>query len=141
MSRWIKLFTSAHIFIYRVTNGWVGSQLGRQSMLLLTTKGRKSGKTYTTSLSYYRDGERYLIAGSNWGKESQPDWYYNLLKQPRTTIQVRSSMIAVEAKPAQDDEYQRLWQLVTAKNGQFSSYQEAMERRIPIVVLTPAKSV
>ncbi len=141
MSRWIKLFTSAHILIYRVTNGWVGSRLGRQSILLLTTTGRKSGKTYTTTLSYYRDGERYLVVGSNWGKESQPGWYYNLLGQPRATIQVRSGIIAVVAQPAQNDEYRRLWQLVTAKNGQYISYQKGLKRHIPIVILTPSPTL
>ncbi len=137
MSPWIKMFTSVHIFIYKLTNGLMGSRLGKQSILLLNTRGRKSGKTYTTTLSYYRDGDRYLIVGSNWGKESQPSWYYNLASNPRATIQVRAGIIFVEALPAQGEEYQRLWQLVTAKNEQYISYQKAIKRRIPIVVLTP----
>ena len=138
MSPWIKMFTSAHIFFYRLTNGLMGSRLGRQSILLLNTIGRNSGKTHTTTLSYYRDGDRYLIVGSNWGKESQPSWYYNLLGHPHTTIQVRSNIIEVEAQPAQGEEYQRLWLLVTAKNEQYISYQKGLKRNIPIVILTPS---
>jgi deazaflavin-dependent oxidoreductase (nitroreductase family) len=137
---WIRFFTKTHIFIYRMSNGWMGSRLGKQSILLLNTIGRRSGKNYITTLSYYRDGSRYLIVGSNWGEESQPSWYYNLLNQPRITIQVRSKIIPVVALPTEGEEYLRLWQLVTDQNEQYITYQKDMKRKIPIVILTPTQS-
>jgi deazaflavin-dependent oxidoreductase (nitroreductase family) len=115
--------------------------LGRQSILLLHTRGRKSGKSYTTSLSYYRDGKNYVLVGTNWGNENHPDWYLNLLQNPRTTIQVGATTIPVEARQAQEDEYVRLWELVTHQNKQYLQYQKGMMRRIPIVILTPTTSV
>jgi deazaflavin-dependent oxidoreductase (nitroreductase family) len=141
MNNWIKIFTSTNIFVFRVTNGRLGSKLGRQSILLLHTRGRKSGKSYTTSLSYYRDGKNYLLVGTNWGNENHPDWYLNLLQNPRTTIQVGATTIQVEARQAQEDEYVRLWELVTHQNKQYLQYQKGMMRRIPIVILTPTTSV
>ncbi len=137
MSNWTRFFTSLHIHIYRLTNGWVGSRLGKQSILILNTTGRRSGKQYLTTLSYYRDGNRYLIVASNWGEERHPAWYFNLMHQPHTSIQVGSNTIAVEAQAAQGEERERLWQLVTAQNEQYSNYQKSLNRRIPIVVLTP----
>jgi deazaflavin-dependent oxidoreductase (nitroreductase family) len=137
MDLWIKIFTAIHKYIYRLTNGRLGSQLGQQSILLLYSAGAKTGKKYTTTLSYYRDGEAYLIVASNWGKPNHPGWFYNLLMTPHTTIQVKSKTIVVQAHPAEDDEYPRLWQLVTEHNRSYVKYQQGLHRRIPIVILSP----
>jgi F420H(2)-dependent quinone reductase len=137
MIDWKKTFTKANVFIYRLSKGSLGNRMGRQSVLLLHTMGRKSGKQYVTSLSYYRDGNSYLVVASNWGKEQHPDWYNNLMHQPQTTIQVGARTLNVNAHSAKDEEYQRLWVLVTQKNEQYIQYQSGMNRKIPIVVLTP----
>ncbi len=139
MIRWTKFFTAANVFIFRATKGRLGSQLGRQSVLLLKTVGRKSGKSYLTTVTYFRDGTDYLLVGSNWGKEYHPDWLLNLMQHPVTTIQVGGKTIMVEARQAQEDEYRRLWQLVIRKNEQYIQYQGYMRRRIPIVILTPVE--
>lgn len=130
-------FTRLNVWVYQISNGHIGSKLGIQSVLLLYSIGRKSGKKRTTTLSYYRDGENYLVVGSNWGKESHPDWYYNLVQQPRAQIQVGSTTINIEAHQAGEDEYDRLWQLVIRNNTQYIQYQQRTKRRIPIMVLTP----
>ncbi len=135
-----KFFTSVNVFIFRTSRGHLGNRMGRQSVLLLNTIGRKSGKRHTTTLSYYRDGSNYLVVASNWGKENHPGWYYNLVQQPSTTIQVGPEIILVEARPAQAEEYQRLWELVTSQNDQYIHYQAGLKRKIPIVILTPTNS-
>jgi deazaflavin-dependent oxidoreductase (nitroreductase family) len=137
MKYWARNFTKLHIFIYRISNGLLGSRLGKQSILLLNTTGRRSGKRYTATLAYFRDGDRYLVVGSNWGEEKHPDWYDNLIKQPHTTIQVKADKINVVAQSAQAEEYQRLWQLVSAQNEQYARYQQQTKRVIPIMILTP----
>lgn len=137
MTSWIKIFTDLNVLIFKTTRGRLGSQLGKQSVLLLNTVGRKTGKNHTATLSYYRDGNSYLLVATNWGKESDPGWFYNLMQSPRTTIQVGASTIQVEARTAEGDEYKRLWQLVTRKNKQYIRYQKRMLRQIPIVILTP----
>lgn len=139
MTNWIKLLTSTNVFVYQITKGRLGNRLGKQSILLLHTIGRRSGKRYTTTLSYYRDGNSYLVVASNWGKENHPGWFHNLMQQPHTTIQVRANTIQVEARQAQGEEYQRLWQLVTQLNEQYVQYEKRMDRRIPIVVLSPVE--
>lgn len=141
MDNLIRLFTTLHVWVFQLSNGHIGNKLGKQSMLLLHTIGRKSGKDHFTTLSYYRDGENYLLGASNWGKEDQPDWFYNLIQQHHATIQVRTSKIEVDARQADGDEYKRLWQLVTKRNGQYVDYQKDMQRQIPIIVLTPSDQI
>ena len=135
-----KFFTVANVFVYQKTKGQLGNRMGRQSVLLLNSIGRKSGKQHTTTLSYYRDESTYLVMGSNWGKENHPDWYFNLMQQPRTIIQVGPNIIQVEARAARGEEYQRLWELVTRLNDQYIHYQTGLKRKIPIVILTPMTS-
>ena len=69
---WIKVLMAMNVFMYRLTRGALGSKMAGQSVLLLHTIGRKSGKAFTIPLNYYRDGEDYMIVASNWGKEYHP---------------------------------------------------------------------
>lgn len=140
MSNWIKVFTAANAWVFQKTRGRLGSRMGQQAVLLLHTIGRQSGKPYTTPLSYYRDGNAYLVVASNWGKEEHPNWFQNLERNSRTTIQVGVSTIQVEARPAKGEEYERLWDLVTHQNDQYLKYQKGLARQIPIVILTPINS-
>ncbi len=132
-----KVFVRGNAWVFRRTNGRLGSRMGKQSVLLLNTVGRKSGRTYTTPLSYFRDGPNYLVVASNWGQEEPPDWFRNLMQNRRTTIQVKDETMQVEARQAEGEEYARLWKLVTSQNGQYLAYQKKVTRQIPVVVLKP----
>jgi deazaflavin-dependent oxidoreductase (nitroreductase family) len=134
----IKLFTRLNAFLLRATGGRLGGQLGRQSILLLTTTGRRSSRPRVAPLSYYRDGTRYIVVASNWGKGSHPEWLLNLRRQPRAAIQVNGQDLPVEARLAQGDEYSRLWRLVTERNPQYLVDQKQTARQIPVVILSPA---
>jgi deazaflavin-dependent oxidoreductase (nitroreductase family) len=131
-----RAFVRTNALLFQLTGGRLGSQLGKQSILLLHTVGRKTGQVYTTPLAYYRDGELYLVVASNWGKDVPPNWFRNLMQSPRTAIQTRGGTFRVEARVAEGDERQRLWKLVTRRNPQYLRYQQAVTRQIPIVILT-----
>jgi F420H(2)-dependent quinone reductase len=131
------LFMRANAFFYKLTNGALGSRMGKQSVLLLHTVGRKSGKPFVTPLSFYPDGENYLIVASNWGKDKPPDWFRNLMAHPVTTIQIKNKTFKVAVRQAEGEEYQRLWDLVTHLNSQYLEYQKGLVRRIPVVILAP----
>jgi deazaflavin-dependent oxidoreductase (nitroreductase family) len=132
-----KIFTRFNAFLVRGTGGRLGTKLGTQSVLLLQTMGRKTGKPRTTPVSYYRDGENYLVVASNWGADTQAAWYYNLVSQPQATIQIKDKVISVTARVATDEERPRLWKLVTSQNSQFLDYEKSTKRQIPVVILTP----
>ncbi len=137
MNIWTKTFVAANALIYRLSNGRLGSRMGKQAVLLLHTVGRSSGKPYVTPLAYYRDGANYLVVASNWGEKDQPDWFRNLMQKPQTTIQVKDQTIAVKARQIAGKEYDRLWNLVAKQNPQYLTYQRQVQRRIPVITLTP----
>ena len=137
MNIWTRLFTRLHLIIYRLTRGLLGYRVGKQLVLLLYTVGRRTGKQRITTLAHFRDEKNYLLVASNWGEETNPDWYYNLLKNPCTIIQVKDRRLHVEARIAQGEEYERLWRLVTGQNDLYVRYQQGIKRRIPIVILSP----
>ena len=130
----IKLFTDFNAFLIRLTNGRIGSRLGTQTILLLETTGRKTGKPRVVPIAYFLHEEKHLIVASNWGKEKHADWYLNLLKTPRAKLTVNGKMIPVEARDIQGDEYARLWKFATERHPPYLNYQQMTSRHIPIVV-------
>jgi deazaflavin-dependent oxidoreductase (nitroreductase family) len=106
---WIKLLMAVNIFLYRLTNGVIGGKMAGQSILLLHTIGRKSGKAYTTPTAYIQDGKDYILVASNWGKAANPNWFKNLMAHPEATVQVQGRHLAVRARQAGEEEYTRLW--------------------------------
>lgn len=137
MAIWIKALMAMNVLIYRLTRGRLGSKMAGQSVLLLHTVGRKSGAAYITPINYYQDGEAYVVVASNWGKDSHPGWFYNLMHQGTATIQVKDQRIRVRARQATGEEYARLWSTVTSPNDYYVGYQKQTKRQIPVVVLTP----
>src|SRR5260370_31876902 len=69
------------------------------NLLLLTTRGAKTGEVRTTPLVYHRDGDRYVIAASKGGAPSHPAWYHNLVKYPEAEVQVGTEKFKVRATP------------------------------------------
>jgi deazaflavin-dependent oxidoreductase (nitroreductase family) len=132
----IKVLMAVNTFLYQLTRGRLGSKMAGQTVLLLNTTGRKSGKTYKTPINYYRDHEDYLVVASNWGKDQHPEWYFNLMRQPETTIQVKDRILRVRVRSASDADYERLWSFVTSQNEFYIRYQRQTQRKIPIVILS-----
>jgi deazaflavin-dependent oxidoreductase (nitroreductase family) len=130
----IKLFMDFNAFSLRISNGRIGSRLGTQTVLLLETVGRKTGQPRMIPIAYFFHEGKYLIVASNWGKDQDADWYLNLLKTPRATLQVNGRTIHVEAHAAQGDEYARLWKFATEQHPPYLNYQKMTARHIPIVV-------
>ena len=124
-------------FAIRVSRGRIGSRLGSQTILLLHSLGHKTGKRYVTPIAYFQTDGFYFLIGSNWGKEQNAGWYYNLLAQPHTTIEVKGKKIPVEAQPAQGPEYDRLWKYAIEHHPPYLHYKEMTSRHIPIVILRP----
>jgi deazaflavin-dependent oxidoreductase (nitroreductase family) len=130
----IKWFMTFNAFLIRVSNGRIGSRLGKQTILLLETIGRKSGQPRVIPIAYFYYEGKYLIVASNWGKDKHADWYLNLLKNPHATLQVNGKTIHAEAHDAQGEEYAHLWKFATERHPSYLRYQEMTSRCIPVVV-------
>src|SRR5512147_554077 len=100
----IKLFMAINAFLIRLTNGRIGGKLGKQTILLLETIGRKSGEPRVVPIAYFFHEGKYLIVASNWGKDKHAIWYLNLKKTPRATLIVKGQRIPVEAHEARQEE-------------------------------------
>ncbi len=133
-----------HDAIYQKSNGRIGHRLpGVPPSLLLHAVGAKTGQPRTTSLTYARDGDSYLIVASNAGFDRYPGWYHNLRKHPDCEINVGPKRFAVTARRVtpDDSDYDRMWQLVNKNNGnRYDGYQTRTSRPIPIFVLTKQNS-
>jgi deazaflavin-dependent oxidoreductase (nitroreductase family) len=131
-------FMRVHDTVYQQTNGWIGHRLMGLPSLLLHTVGAKTGKPRTTSLTYARDGDDYLIVASNGGAPRSPGWYHNLKANPNVEINVGPRRFAVTAEPVLpgDPDRDRLWAIVTKYNKAYDQYQKRTRRSIPVVRLT-----
>jgi F420H(2)-dependent quinone reductase len=106
-------------------------------MLLLTTRGRATGKAHTVPLLYLRDGDTLVVVASWGGRPRDPDWYRNLVAEPRAIVQVRSKTWGVRARTATTEVREAWWpRIVTAYSG-YRFYQSHTDRTIPVVLLEP----
>jgi deazaflavin-dependent oxidoreductase (nitroreductase family) len=128
-----------HVQRYVETNGEEGHDWNGVPTLLLTTKGRKSGKLRRTALIYGRSGSSYLVVASQGGAENHPAWYLNLSENPEVAIQVGADDFVAMARTADESEKPELWQLMCQIWPSYAEYQTKTDRPIPVVVLDPVQ--
>ena len=133
----LKIFMAMNTLAIRLSRGRIGSKLGTQTILLLHTVGRRSGKHFVTPIAYFHTEGFYFLIGSNWGKEQNSAWFHNLMAQPKTNIEVEGRNIPVEVQQAEGQEYDRLWKYAAEHHPPYLHYKEMTRRHIPIVVLKP----
>ena len=130
-------WVNSHIRTYVESGGKKGYLWNGYPTLLLTTRGRKSGKLRRTPLIYGQDGKNYLIVGSKGGAPNHPFWYLNLVKNPEVILQVGTDKFTARARTASSEEKPRLWQLMTKIFPPYENYQAKASREIPVVILEP----
>jgi deazaflavin-dependent oxidoreductase (nitroreductase family) len=131
-----ELFGSEHVRVYRETDGARGYEWRGTAILLLSTRGRKSGQTRTTPLIHRTDGDRWVVVASKGGAPPNPGWYEKLRADPDATIQVKGDVIDVRAEDAAGEERARLWSLMTGVWPPYDEYQTKTDRQIPVVVFS-----
>lgn len=140
MSIWIKVLMAGNTNgLPPHRRGGIGQPDGK-AVCAAAVFGRSQVRQALYNLSeFLPGGENYVLVASKRGKESHPGWFFNLMHQPDTTIQVKRQVVPVKASEAGGADYERLWQYVTGKNEFYSRYQKQTGRKIPIVILTPKK--
>ncbi|MBY0279703.1 nitroreductase family deazaflavin-dependent oxidoreductase [Candidatus Binatia bacterium] len=125
-----------HQWLYEVSDGRIGTNLGGRPMLLLRTVGRKTRQPRTAALLYVPDGDAWAVIASKGGAPQHPGWYHNLVAQPDVEIQIGRERIPVRARVAQGEQRARIWARADEVNqGQYTVYQARTTRPIPVVVL------
>lgn len=106
------------------------------SLLLLTTRGARTGRAHTTPLAFTRDGDRYVVIASKGGAPTHPDWYHNIVTQGVAVVEVGNEKFDVRATAlASGQEHDRLYEQQAKVMPGFREYQERATRVIPVVVL------
>lgn len=136
-NRATQLFWRIHPVVYRLTGGRLLGRIDGVPVLLLMTRGRKSGEVRTKPLLYLADGDAFVVAASYAGEPRHPAWWLNLLADPRARVQVGGRIVDVRAREAEGDERERLWRAIVAQEASFAEYERRTTRRIPVVVLEP----
>ena len=132
-----KALTRLHTSIYRLSGGRFGSRIGRVRLVLLTTTGRRSGRTRTTPLLGVPDGDRMILVASNGGAPRHPDWYLNLTADPEVVVQNGGTRRRMRARTADADERAALWPRAVAAWPGYDGYQRRAPREIPMVICEP----
>lgn len=123
---------------FRANGGKVGGQHADLDVLLLHHLGARSGQARVTPLAYIRDGGDMVIVASTGGAPRNPAWYWNLKARPHVTVEVGTETVEVIAAEVADEEYARLWTMVTDAIPAMTEYQSRTTRRLPIIRLAAA---
>ncbi|MFI7598926.1 nitroreductase/quinone reductase family protein [Actinoplanes sp. NPDC049681] len=116
-----------------------GASMQDRPLLLLTTRGRKSGEQRTSPMMYVDDDGRLLVIASNAGAADHPQWYRNLLADPAVTVELPGRTFQARATPLTGEEYEQAWARIARQYAFFTEHQKkAGARRIPVVALEPA---
>jgi deazaflavin-dependent oxidoreductase (nitroreductase family) len=125
-----------HIADFRAHGGAITQgPLAGANVLLLTTIGAKSGEPRISPLGYTRDGDRWVVVGSNSGSANDPAWLANIRANPLVTVEVGTESFAAEATITTGDERQRLWDAHTTAIPAFAQYETMTQRQIQVVAL------
>jgi F420H(2)-dependent quinone reductase len=127
-----------HVLLYRVTGG--KTQARKYPTMLLTVRGRRTGKPRTTALIYIRDGKNFIIAAAYSGSDQHPTWWLNLQDSGEAVVEVRRTRIPVRVRIPAPDERERLWVRLVEMYPYFAEYQDRTRREIPVAVLTPIEA-
>jgi deazaflavin-dependent oxidoreductase (nitroreductase family) len=112
-----------------------GGALAGRAIVLLTTTGARTGQPRTTPMMYVPDGDRLLVIASNAGAPRHPDWYRNLVANPRVTVEVDGQTYPATAVVLAGDERDRRWESITNQYPFFVEHQSRIARLIPVVAL------
>jgi deazaflavin-dependent oxidoreductase (nitroreductase family) len=136
-----KLFrrmTGRHIRAYRAGGEQkLGKQMGFP-VVLLTTKGAKTGQMRTAPLGGFEDGEgAWLVVASLGGAPRHPAWFLNMAKHPDDIwLEVGSERFKVAGESLEGQERADALARIAAISARYGKYQEKTDREIPIVRLT-----
>ena len=107
-------------------------------LLLMQGRGARTGEPRHAILTYSRDGEDYVVAGTAGGSTKPPAWVANMRVHPDLTIEIGQRTFPARATLVEDDaERQRLWDAHVAQLPWFAGYPEQTKRAIPMIRITP----
>ena len=127
--------------LYESSGGTEGTTLRDTGLpvIIVTHTGNKSGATRKTPLMRVKDGDNYVLVGSQGGRPTNPVWVYNLRANSSVTLRDLTNVQPMVTREVEDDaERARLWELCVAAFPPYEEYQAKTDRKIPVFVAEPA---
>ena len=131
----VSLRGDEHVRLYQKTHGEKGYLWNGAPILLVTTKGRNSGEPRIIPIIFTQYGDSHVIIASKGGSPTHPQWYLNILQEPRVRVQVKADEFDAIARTAESPERERIWAEAVKTWPRYDEYQSRTSRLIPVVVL------
>ncbi len=131
----LKMFVAIYVGLYRLTRGRIGGRMGRSNVLLLTTKGRRTGRVRTLPLGCFDYDGGWVIVASNNGQPSHPAWYLNLKSRPQASVEAFGQVTPVMAEELSGEARSKAWRRVIATAPSYARYEQRTAREIPVLML------
>jgi deazaflavin-dependent oxidoreductase (nitroreductase family) len=123
---------------FRANGGQLGGNFEGAPVLLLHTVGRKTGRERVNPMMYRKIDGGYAVFASKAGAPTNPDWYHNLVANPRVQAEIGTTTMALTARVAGASERDQIWAAQKAQYPGFADYEQKTTRQIPVVILEPA---
>ena len=133
-----KYFGKVHGWLFRVSGGRLGANMGRIKVVMLESTGRKSGLQRTTPLACYPYKDSVVISASNSGLDHPPAWYLNLKANPACNAQLGTDKFAAVAVELTVEECDEALPAIFENNPHQREYREQTDRHSPLVWLKRA---
>ena len=130
-------FNERNIAEFRANQGRVGGQFDGAPLLILHTKGARSGEPRTNMMMYLADNDRYLVFASKAGADTNPAWYWNLRAHPEVLVEIGDDTVEAHATELTGSERDEKFAEQAARYPGFAGYEEKTDRIIPVIALTP----
>jgi len=134
--RTIRLIGRVHAWLWKLTGGRLGNTFGRAPFMMLTTKGRKTGRERTTPVLYFAHGADLIVVASFGGNDIHPAWYLNLDSCPEAEVIVNGERRRLLAHSISPEERELIWPRLVKTYPNFAIYQQRTRREIPLLRLS-----
>ena len=131
--KWVR----DQVELYESSGGTQGLTLQDRPVVILTSRGAKSGKIRKTPLMRVEHDGVYAVVASQGGAPKHPVWYLNLLADPRVELQDGPVRQDRTARVVTGEEKAAWWERAVATWPSYAAYQKKTDREIPVLVLEP----
>ncbi|WP_406151614.1 nitroreductase family deazaflavin-dependent oxidoreductase [Streptomyces sp. NBC_01012] len=120
------------------SGGTQGMTMRGMPVILLTTRGARSGKIRKTPLMRVEHDGEYAVVASLGGAPKHPVWYYNVRADPQVGLRDGTISQDMVAREVTGEEKALWWGRAVEAFPDYADYQAKTDREIPVFVLSPA---
>jgi deazaflavin-dependent oxidoreductase (nitroreductase family) len=125
------------VALYESSGGTEGTTMHGLPVVILTSRGARSGKLRKTPLMRVEHEGRYAVVASQGGAPKHPTWYFNLTADPHVELQDGPTKQEMVAREVTGEERAQWWERAVAAFPRYADYQVRTDRQIPVLVLEP----